>query len=97
MLPLILTLMLGTWEIGRAIELTATLNAAAREGARMAAGGVNNGTPVTVAMVQAEVQNYLHAAGFPAAAYNGTRSKSSTRARIAGRTPARPSRWTDSR
>jgi len=71
MLPLILTLMLGVWEIGRAIELTATLNAAAREGARMAAGGVNNGTPVTVAMVQTEVQNYLTAAGFPSAAVNG--------------------------
>jgi len=71
MLPLILTLMLGVWEIGRAIELTATLNAAAREGARLAAGGVNNGTPVTVAMVQTEVQNYLTAAGFPAAAVSG--------------------------
>jgi Flp pilus assembly protein TadG len=71
MMPLILTLMLGVWEIGRAIELTSTLNAAAREGARMAAGGVNNGTPVTVAMVQTEVQNYLTAAGFPAAAVTG--------------------------
>jgi hypothetical protein len=49
----------------------ATLNAAAREGARMAAGGVNNGTPVTVAMVQQEVQNYLTAAGWPSAAVSG--------------------------
>lgn len=38
---------------------------------RVAAGGVNNGTPVTVAAVQTAVQNYLTSAGMPATAVNG--------------------------
>ena len=42
-----------------------------QRGHRYAAGGYNCGTPVTVAMVQTEVQNYLTAAGFPSAAVNG--------------------------
>jgi hypothetical protein len=44
---------------------------AAREGARVAAGGANNGTPVTVANVQTAVQNFLTASGMPAAAVSG--------------------------
>jgi Flp pilus assembly protein TadG len=70
-LPLLVGLLLGVWEVGRAIEMTQLLNDAAREGARMAAGGVNNGTPVTVAMVQQAVSDSLTAAGFPAAAVSG--------------------------
>lgn len=44
---------------------------AAREGARLAAGGSNNTTPVTVAMVQQAVKDYLTAAAFPGAAVSG--------------------------
>jgi Flp pilus assembly protein TadG len=70
MMVILLMLMLGVWEIGRYIELSRTVEDAAREGARLAAGGVSNGTPVTCAMVQTAVQNYLVAAGFPSASAN---------------------------
>jgi Flp pilus assembly protein TadG len=70
-LPVALTLMLGVWEVGRMVEVCQILDNAAREGARMAAGGYVNGTPVTCAMVQTEVSNYLTAAGFPSTAANG--------------------------
>src|ERR1700676_4597826 len=70
-LPLALTLMLGVWEVGRMVQVCQVLDNAAREGARMAAGGYVNGTPVTCAMVQQEVSNYLTAAGFPSAAATG--------------------------
>jgi Flp pilus assembly protein TadG len=70
-LPLLVGLLLGVWEVGRAVQLTQLLNDAAREGARLAAGGVNNGSPVTVAMVQQAVRDSLTASGFPAAAVSG--------------------------
>lgn len=70
-LPLLVSLMLGVWEVGRAVEMTQLLNDAARQGARMAAGGVNNGTPVTVAMVQQVVRDAMTASGFPSAAVSG--------------------------
>ncbi len=70
-MPLVLVLLFGIWEVGRFVLVGQTLNTAAREGARLAAGGYTNGTPVTAAMVQTAVQNYLTAAGFPAAAVNG--------------------------
>ena len=60
--------MLGVWEAGRFIDISMTLQDAARVGARQAAGGVSGGTNVTFAMVQTTVQNYLQAAGFPSAA-----------------------------
>ena len=64
-MPVVVLLLLGVWEIGRLIEISMTLQNAARVGARDAAGGVSsNGTPVTVPMVQTEVQNYLQSAGF---------------------------------
>src|SRR4029450_2917444 len=67
-LPLLLTLLLGLWEVGRMLQIRAPMNHAAREGARMAAGGLYNGQPVTVAMVQSQVKDYLTAGGFPATA-----------------------------
>ena len=70
-MPTMLILMLGLWEVGRLVDVSMTLNAAAREGARMAAGGTNNGTSTTVAMVQQAVKDYLSSAGFPTAAVNG--------------------------
>ena len=57
--------MMGVWEVGRFLDISMTLQDAARRGARLAAGGVSGGTAVTAAMVQTTVQNYLQAAGFP--------------------------------
>ena len=70
-LPIMLTLMLGVWEVGRMVQISQILDNAAREGARVAAGGYVNGTAVTASMVQTAVQNYLTAAGLPSAAVTG--------------------------
>jgi Flp pilus assembly protein TadG len=70
-LPLLMTLLLGVWEVGRMLEINATMTNAVREGVRFAAGGVWNGQPVTVAMVEQQVKDYLTAAGFPPAAVDG--------------------------
>jgi Flp pilus assembly protein TadG len=70
-LPILLTLMVGMWEISRMVQLSQILSNAAREGARYAATGNLNGTDITAAMVQQNVQNYLTCAGFPSAAVNG--------------------------
>ena len=75
LMPIILTLMLGVWEVGRMIQVSQILANAAREGARVAAGGYVNGTAVTVSTVQTEVQNYLTAAGLPSAAATGASNK----------------------
>ncbi len=39
-LPLVLTLLMGTWEVGRIIEVQQYLNAGAREAARQAGSGI---------------------------------------------------------
>lgn len=70
-LPLLLIMMLGIWEVGRIIQVQQILVNSAREGARMAAGGYVNGTPVTNTMVQQASRNYLQAAGLPSAAVTG--------------------------
>jgi Flp pilus assembly protein TadG len=70
-LPLIILLMMGMWEVGRIAQMSRILKDAAREGARVAAGGTNNGAVVTVANVQTAVQNYLASSGMPSAAANG--------------------------
>jgi Flp pilus assembly protein TadG len=72
-LPMVLVLLFGIWEVGRFVLVGQVLNTAAREGARLAAGGYTiNNTPVTCAMVQQAVQDYLTAAGFPSAAVTGS-------------------------
>jgi len=71
LMPFIVALMLGMWEIGRIAQMSRIVKDAAREGARVAAGGANNGSPVTVANVQTAVQNFLTAAGMPSAAVSG--------------------------
>lgn len=53
-------LLLGTWEVGRMINIKETLGNAAREGARQAAAG-----QVTSAQAQQVVLNYLTNAGIP--------------------------------
>jgi Flp pilus assembly protein TadG len=67
-LPVTLIFMIGTWEVGRLVEVSQILYNAAREGARLAAGGYTNGTAVTASMVQTAVQNYMTAAGLPSTA-----------------------------
>ena len=70
-LPLVVALMLAMWQIGRLAQMSRIVKDAAREGARVAAGGINNGSVVTVANVQTAVQNFLTAAGMPSTAVNG--------------------------
>lgn len=70
-LPVLIILMFGVWEVGRLIQVNQIVVNGAREGARLAAGGYTNGTPVTSAMVKQAVQDYLASAGLPTAAANG--------------------------
>jgi Flp pilus assembly protein TadG len=60
LIPLILALLLGTWETGRLIEVNQILDNAAREGARQASTG-----QLTNSQVQQVVVNYLQHAGLP--------------------------------
>ena len=60
LLPLALLLTLGTWEVGRMVEVSQILNNAAREGGRAASTGQN-----TNSQVQQTVSNYLKNAGLP--------------------------------
>jgi Flp pilus assembly protein TadG len=59
-LPLILTLLLGIWEVGRLIEIQQMLHNAAREGGRQASTG-----QLTNSQVQDIVIDYLQQAGLP--------------------------------
>jgi Flp pilus assembly protein TadG len=70
-LPILLIMMLGIWEVGRIIQVQQILVNSAREGARLAAGGYVNSVPVTNTMVQQAVRDYLQAAGLPPAAVSG--------------------------
>jgi Flp pilus assembly protein TadG len=74
-LPILMLFMLGMWEVGRMVEIQQILVNAARGGARLAAGGTQNGAPVTVATVQQNVRDYLTSAGLPLAAVNGAQIK----------------------
>jgi Flp pilus assembly protein TadG len=60
-LPVLLILMFGMWEVARIVQVNQVMVNACREGARLAAGGYTNGTPVTSAMVQQAVRDYLTA------------------------------------
>ena len=53
-LPLVLTLLMGTWEVGRIIEVQQYLNAGAREAARQAGSGI-----VTNSQVRQVAINYI--------------------------------------
>lgn len=67
--------MIGIWEVGRMVQVSQILANAAREGARYAAAGNLNingvNTPITVAMVQQNVRDYMTASGLPSAAVSG--------------------------
>jgi Flp pilus assembly protein TadG len=70
-LPVMIILMFGVWEVGRLVQVNQIVINAAREGARLAAGGYVNSTPVTSAMVTQAVRDYLSSAGLPTAAVSG--------------------------
>ena len=70
-LPVALVFLMGIWEVGRLVEVNQVLYNAARQAARLAAGGSNAGTQVTAAMTQQAARDYLTAAGFPSAAVSG--------------------------
>lgn len=63
-LPILLLLITGIWEVGRMIEATQVLSNAAREGVRCAAAGNK-----TVGDVDLVVFNYIKAAGFTTTGY----------------------------
>ncbi len=71
-LPFLLIMMLGTWEVGRLIQVNQIMINAAREGARLAAGGYVDGAPVTSTMVQQSVKDYMTASGLPTSAVSGS-------------------------
>jgi Flp pilus assembly protein TadG len=60
LLPFLLLLTVGTWEVGRLIQVTQILDNAAREGARQAATGQKTNDQVMIA-----VCDYLKSAGLP--------------------------------
>jgi Flp pilus assembly protein TadG len=59
-MPAILALLVGIWELGRLIEIQQLMTNAAREGARQAATG-----QYTKAQVQTIINQYLSVAGLP--------------------------------
>lgn len=63
-LPILVTLLLGIWEVGRMVEVTQIISNAAREGVRSAANG-----NVTATQVDTTVKNYLTAAGLNTTGY----------------------------
>jgi Flp pilus assembly protein TadG len=63
-LPVLVLLLTGIWEVGRMVEATQVVSNAAREGARLAATG-----NVTAAQVQTRVYNYLVSAGLNPTGY----------------------------
>jgi Flp pilus assembly protein TadG len=68
-LPPILILLLGIWEVGRMVEIQQILANAAREGARQASTG-----QLTNQQVEQVVVQYLNAAGVPTTHVNVTGS-----------------------
>src|SRR5262249_62186798 len=65
LLPPILTLLVGIWEVGRLVGVQQLLTSAAREGGRQAAGGQRSN-----AEVKDVVTEYLNVAGVPTANVN---------------------------
>ena len=59
-IPLLLTFLLGIWEVGRMIDINQILSNAAREGARQSSAGLK-----TDSQVQQVVLNYLTNSGIP--------------------------------
>ena len=81
-MPLLFTLLLGTWEVGRLVQVYQILCSSVREGARLAAQGqiinltgsytqinVNSGTP----NVYAAIRNTLVAAGINTSSFDSSK------------------------
>jgi Flp pilus assembly protein TadG len=62
LLPLIVLLLLGLWEVGRLVDVQQSVSNAAREAGRAASTGAR-----TITEVQAAATNYLARVGFPTA------------------------------
>jgi len=60
LLPLLLMLILGSWEVGRLIQVSEIVNNAAREGGRLASTGL-----LTTSQIQSAVCLYMQQAGLP--------------------------------
>ena len=72
-MPFILILLLGMWEVGRMVEMQQLMSNAVREGARQAATG-----NFTNAQIQTVVTQYLTVAGIPTTNATVTVSDSTT-------------------
>ena len=70
-LPVLIILMLGVWEVGRMIQVQQILINAALKACRLGAGGYVNSTAVTAAMVQQAAHDYMTRMALPAAAVGG--------------------------
>lgn len=71
-LPVAVIMLLGAMEVGRIVQVNQHLVNAAREGARVACGGSDGGTPATISVVETAVRNYLTGANLPAEAVLAT-------------------------
>ena len=60
LLPFLLMLLLGAWEVGRLIQVSEIVNNAAREGGRLASTGL-----LTASQIQTAVCLYMQQAGLP--------------------------------
>jgi Flp pilus assembly protein TadG len=60
LMPLLLMLVLGSWEVGRLIQVSEIVNNAAREGGRLASTGL-----LTTSQIQSAVCLYMQQAGLP--------------------------------
>jgi Flp pilus assembly protein TadG len=65
--PLLVTLLLGVWEVGRMVETQQVLDNAVREGGRQASAGLK-----TTSQVQQDVLNYIALRGFSTTGANVT-------------------------
>jgi Flp pilus assembly protein TadG len=62
-MPLLVLLLVGIWEVGRIVDMAEIANNAAREGARQASTGEKPVGPDTVDSVERSVKDYLRNAG----------------------------------
>ena len=58
-MPAILALLVGIWELGRLIEIQQLMTNAAREGARLAVVSTNSTSGVTTSQIQSTVTGFL--------------------------------------
>jgi len=88
-MPIFFVLIVGTWEVGRLVELQQLVNSAAREGGRQASSG-----KYTTTQVQGVVTTYLSNAGLPITDSNGNPNVTVTAVDVtAGNIPLNPSSY----